>query len=142
MERCGCRGGRALPASGFGAFSCPNWPGRGVFCLENGDFQDPYWCRVGFSPRTEVLPRFVLTSAGWGDKNSGRVGTRDGGPWDLRFGRGPLLREIHIKSNVLPTAKKSGQIYLFFLKLLNSALLQFINQSVNQTAPKWRYFRS
>lgn len=80
-------------------------------------------------------------SAGSGGKNSGDLGARDGVrgfelgqlklPWDLHFGREPLLREIHIKSNVLPKAKKSWQV---FLKLLNSALLQFINQSMNQRA--------
>lgn len=47
--------------------------------------------------------------------------------------REPLLKEIHIKTNVLPRAKKLWQIFFFFFKLLNSALLQFINQSVNRT---------
>lgn len=50
------------------------------------------------------------------------------GPWDLHFGRWPLLKEIHIKPSMLPKAKKPWH------KLLNSALLQFINQSMNQGA--------
>lgn len=75
-----------------------------------------------------------------------------GRAWPLQyaFWERALLREINVKSNVLPKANKLYMgivwagflllfiffflMYLFSLKLLNSALLQFINQSMIQTA--------
>ena len=143
-------GGCTLPASGLGALPCPDCPGWGFSALKTGI------CETHVGAEWVSHPELEFCRACCDISRVGRWKLRTPGDkaqafsWEsLALGicmLGEGLHEGRIVENqtCCPKQRNHGRFFFSFsfFKLLNSALLQFINQSVNQTAGEWRYFRS